>query len=114
MRHLFTFTAGLLLVGCGSSPTNLSFEACAAHARDSADRSRTYSEAQKRSFTIDSTASLATAREIEAGVIELTVIASIDSETGASTRQDFNCRTRINPGQKLPDVINFNFLFQAQ
>lgn len=114
MRLVLPLSACLLLLGCGSSPTQLSFEACAAHARESTERSRTFSDAQKRSFVIDTAASLNTAREIEAGVIELTVVASIDSETGVSTRQDFNCRTRLNPAQKQPDVINFNFIFQTQ
>lgn len=114
MRPTAPLVACLLLAGCGASPADLAFEACEAYARDATERNRTYSEAQKRSFVVDASASRATAREIEAGVIELTVVASIDSETGVSTRQDFNCRTRVNPGQKLPDVINFNFIFQTQ
>lgn len=114
MRHLAPLAACLLLAGCGSDPLDKSFEACAVSARDATERSRTYSDAQKRSFSIDAAASRATAREVEDGVVEMTLIASIDSETGVSTRQDFNCRTRANPGQSLPDVINFNFLFQSE
>ncbi|MBE5313883.1 MAG: hypothetical protein H4O13_00595 [Xanthomonadales bacterium] len=104
----------LLLGACSASREDLSFEACAASAKDATQRSRTYSESQKTSFKIDSTASRASTKSVEPGVFELRIVATINSEQGTPTHQDFLCRTRFTEGKELPDVIAFSFLLEGQ
>lgn len=104
----------LLLSACGGSRESLSFEACASSAREATERSRTYSDTQKASFEIDAAASRSSLTSPEADVFELRLVASINSEQGTPTRQDFLCRTRFSPGQERPDVIAFNFVMEGQ
>lgn len=104
----------LLLSACSASREDLSFEACAASALDATQRSRTYSDSQKTSFKIDEAASRASTRSVEADVFELRIVASINSEQGTPTRQDFMCRARFTEGKELPDVIAFSFLLEGQ
>ena len=101
------------LTGCATSKDQLSFDACAASVREATEKSRTYSDAQKRSFEIDAAASLATITPIEDGVFELKLIASVDGEGGQRTPQNFLCRTRFTSGQDRPDVIAFSFLLDS-
>lgn len=107
-------TLALLLAGCGASREDLSVDACSSSAREATDRSRTYSDTQKASFKIDTAASRASLKALEEGVFELRLVASIDSEQGTPTRQDFICRTRFTEGQEQPDVIAFSFLLEGQ
>lgn len=104
----------LLIGGCAASQEALSLEACASSAREATERSRTYSDSQKASFEIDSAASRASLKSLEGGVFELRLVASIESEQGTPTRQDFLCRTRFTEGQEKPDVIAFSFLLEGQ
>ncbi len=112
------FTVALALVaflsGCSASREDLSFQACASSAQDATQRSRTYSDSQKASFQIDDRASLASLKQIEADVFELRLVASVESEQGTPTRQDFLCRTRFTAGKDAPDVIAFSFLLEGQ
>lgn len=101
------------LTGCATSQDQLSFDACAASVREATEKSRTYSDAQKRSFEIDAAASLATITPIEDKVFELKLIASVDGEGGQRTPQNFLCRTRFTPGRERPDVIAFSFLLDS-
>ncbi len=112
---LFTAPAlALLLVACSPSREDLSLEACTESAREATDRSRTYSDSQKASFEIDSAASRSSLKPLEGDVFELRLVASIDSEQGTPTRQDFLCRTRFTEGQERPDVIAFSFMLEGQ
>jgi hypothetical protein len=101
------------LTGCVTSTDQLSFDACSASVLAATAKNRTYSDAQKRSFEIDSAATLATITPIEDSVFELRVIASVDGEGGQRTPQNFLCRTRFTPGQDSPDVIAFHFLLDS-
>lgn len=103
-----------LLGGCSASREDLSFQACVSSAQDATQRSRTYSDPQKASFQIDDRASLASLKQVETDVFELRLIASIESEQGTPTRQDFLCRTRFSEGKETPDVIAFSFLLEGQ
>jgi hypothetical protein len=111
---LLSLCCALLLVACAASRDELSFEACAAFARESTERSRAFSNDQKRSFNIDKAASLATAREVEPGVTELRLIATIDDAQGKPSGQDIMCRTRFTEGVEKPDVIAFTLLLEGQ
>jgi ribosomal protein L23 len=104
----------LLLSACGTNRDELSFQACAASAREATERSRAFSDDQKRSFEIDEASSRTSIKQVDESVFELRVIASIRNEQGQSTRQDFLCRTRFAEGTDSPDVIAFTFLLEGQ
>jgi hypothetical protein len=114
MRILLAASCAVLLGACGASREDLSFEVCAESARDSTQRSRAFTNDQKRSFAIDKAASLATVREVEPGVTELRLIATIDDAQGKPSGQDVLCRTRFNEGADKPDVIAFTLLLEGQ
>lgn len=107
-------TCALLLSACGAGREELSFEVCAESARESTQRSRAFSDDQKRSLDIDKSASLATANEVEPGVTELRIVASIQDSQGKPTRQDFQCRTRLLDGADRPEVIRFTFVLEGE
>jgi len=110
----FALTCALLLGACSAGREELSFEVCAESARESTQRSRAFSEDQKRSLNIDRSASLATAREVEPGVTELRLVATIDDAQGRPSGQDIQCRTRFADGAAKPEVISFTLVLEGQ
>lgn len=112
--HVAALSCALLLSACGAGREELSFEVCAESARESTQRSRAFSEDQKRSLNIDKSASLATAKEVEPGVTELRLVATIDDAQGNPSGQDILCRTRFAEGADKPEVISFTLLLEGQ
>jgi hypothetical protein len=100
----------LLLTGCSASREELSLQACANSAHESTQRSRAFNDTQKRSYRIDEAASRASLREVEPGVHELRLVATIDDADGKPSGQGVLCRTRFTEGRETPDVIAFTLL----